>query len=134
MTTYSSKLIDLEKENKELKTENKVLVEKNEQLTKQVIFYKRAVDKSFQSHREDMQEPKVVTDQKDEVYYRVNETSNKRNYAKAFLMFTIFTIMIQTVSIKPNGEDVFNINERTSQLNAIEYENMYTGDMSTRFF
>ena len=121
---FDSKIYSLEKENEKLKQENKNLVEKNEKLTKQVLFYKRAVDKSFRSHKDESPDLEVVTEPNEGYYQRVEESSKNKNFAKMFLMLTIFTIIVQTINVNPGASDVFNAKEATSQLNFFDIEKL----------
>ena len=112
----------MEKENETLKIENKCLVEKNDQLSKQVQFYKRAVDKSFRNHKEENKDFKIVTDLKEDFYERVEENQKGKNIMKTFLLLTIFTIVVQTVQINKQSQEILSGKEASGQLNFFELD------------
>lgn len=130
LNNFEVQIQQLEKENCELRQENQKLRETNDKLGKQVFFYRRAVENSFQSHKTDTETKdfEVVTEVHDGYYKRVEEKQKGQGFAKAFLILTIFTVMIQTVNVAPTGQEVFNSSERTARLNSLETDLSRTVD------
>lgn len=109
----------LESENNFLKSENQILREKNTSLTKQVQFYKRAVDQSLNSQKEEID---IIIEPGEECYQRVDGNPKASKFAKAFLLLTVFTIMIQTVNSKTEPGNILNSVQNSSQLNFFSVE------------
>lgn len=105
-----------------MRTENTKLREQNDKLTKEVVFYKRVVDRSMKSHWEDSNNLEVVTEVADGYYQRVEGAKKGNGFAKAFLLLTIFTVMIQTVSVSSAAPDGFSREAGTARLNSYDFE------------
>lgn len=114
----------LEKENGHLRTENKRLKEVNERLSKEVVFYKRVVDSSIKGHRNEAPDLEVVTEVADGYYQRVEEGKKGNGFVKAFLLLTIFTVMVQTVNVSGGGGEGFVREAGTARLNSYDPEGM----------
>ena len=105
-----------------MRKENGKLKEQNDKLAKEVVFYKRVVDRSIKSHWESSPELEVVTEVADGYYQRVEEGKKGKGFVKAFLILTIFTVMVQTVGVSGSGQEGFSREAGTARLNSYELD------------
>ena len=127
---FEKKIEDLEKENETLIKKTESLTQQNNQLSKQVKFYQQAFDKTIKQQKEDVE---VVLHPNEDGYYRVERGSKGKDFMKALLMLTIFTIMVQTVNI--GGTDsILNASEGPSRLNFLDTGKINTLESHTGFF
>lgn len=122
LSHFEEHIESLEKENGHLKSENKKLREQNERLNKEVVFYKRVVDSSIKGHRNEAPDLEVVTEVADGYYQRVEEGKKGNGFVKAFLLLTIFTVMVQTVSVSGGSGEGFVREAGTARLNSYDPE------------
>lgn len=88
-------------ENLQLRTENGELRDQNTYLLKKIGFYERTLKASLQQNEEDdcMDDIRIICDQKDDKYVRINGSNEKQKFVKNFLCFTILTVILQIIDL-----------------------------------
>ena len=132
---FEQKIENLEKENKQLKVENGQLKTQLAEVSKQASLYSRAISNSLSTHHDYTKPDVVVVDCSDEGVYRRIEDGNKgKNVRKAFLLLTVFTILVQTVGSGTPNSSLLNPEERSSKLNFANSNSIYSSTGSSNMF
>jgi hypothetical protein len=122
-TDTERRLVCLEKENKILKKENLELIDQNQKLSRKCAFYENNLKNTMKSHHDNESDDsyiKIVTDNNDEIYSRIDPRSDNKKFLKSFLLLTVFTIVMQTVDVDFSKNNILGGGDSSATLNAYQ--------------